>query len=54
MLRVTGIVTIVLDRKGSIKTFPDKHDFTVPEKRMTPKQGTERRHKSKLQPGSRI
>lgn len=54
LLHTIGIDTIVLGRKERIKTFSDKNDFTVPVKRVAPRQGTKRRHESKLQPGSRI
>lgn len=44
---------IVLDRKERIKTFSNKEDFTVPIEGVS-KHSTERRHESKLPPGSRI
>lgn len=46
-------VMIMVDRKEGIKTFPGKDNFTGPHK-VNPQQDTERRHRRKPQPGSRI
>lgn len=45
---------IMLDRKGGIKTFPDRDNFTRPDTKVNPQQDTKRRHRRKHQPGSGI